>query len=146
MILLMNEYKRKHPRSRLSIGVRVAVAITGLILSVVLHELFHVIMHWGHITSVGLFTDSHTIFEVVVNDTPAGYDVNLEELVAYMITGIVILITTIIVWHLNDISDKRTLTQTLNLKDNELDDINVDEVLKMAYRRNPMVRVMERRV
>ncbi len=131
MIILMNEYARKHPKPRYGLGVRVVIAIIGLIMSVVLHELFHILVHWGHITSIGFFTDTHTIVEVIV-DVPNGYNVNSEELVAYMITGIVILITTIIVWHLTDVNDKRTLSQTLDMGDDGLDDINVDEVLNMA--------------
>ena len=69
--------------------------IIGLTLSVVLHELLHIILHWGNITAINFFPPNGNIVQVVAN-TPDGYNVMLEEIFAYAITAIAIIITVII--------------------------------------------------
>ena len=31
------------------------IGLIGFVLSIVLHELFHVLMHWGHVTAIHIF-------------------------------------------------------------------------------------------
>lgn len=96
----------------LRLDTRYAVAISGFIISIVLHELFHVVMHWGRIVSVGFFSSPDTIVQIV-SFAPQGYDVAAEEAAAYTITGIVILATIAVIWHMSDKKDTRTIGQIL---------------------------------
>jgi len=69
------------------------VLFVGLILSVVLHESFHIVMHWGNIEAIQLFPPSGNVAQVVTGPLPNGYNVMNEELIAYSITTVVLVIT-----------------------------------------------------
>ena len=99
---------QKRPTVRLD--ARFFVGAIGLVLSVALHELFHVLVHWGNITGVGVLTSPGTIAEITVV-TERGYDTSFEEAIAYMITGTVMLITIMIIWKLHDARDTRSFEQ-----------------------------------
>ena len=72
-----------------------AILIIGLVLSVVLHELFHVLLHIGHIQHIDVFPNNGNIAQVVV-DYQAGYNLALEEAFAYGITITLMLVTLVI--------------------------------------------------
>ena len=81
--------------------IRVLYACVGIILSVVAHELFHIMMHFGNITKIEFFPDFFSIVTITSN-VPAGYDFVAEEFVAYTITLIILLITCVDVVAIHD--------------------------------------------
>lgn len=93
---------------------RLVVACLGLILSVILHELFHICMHWGNVVGIQLFSESGTIAEVIVR-VPRGYDLETEEIIAYGITITVMLVTFYIVAKIHDSMDTRSLSEILHI-------------------------------
>lgn len=95
-------------------------------MSVVLHELFHVIMHWGEIVSVRIFPDLYTIVAIQSHSTP-GYNVSNEELIAYGITIVVLLATLDLITVFRDATDHRTSREILIGKSSELASLNQDE-------------------
>jgi len=116
----------------INIDVRVLVGLIGLLLSVLLHELFHVIMHWGHIVGVGLFTNPATIVEIVVS-VPKGYSTDFEELIAYTITVLTMLVTVIIICKIHDAKDTRTFNQIIFPKNSEMHHLSTTEVMKLTH-------------
>ena len=108
--------------------VRVLVAMVGLTLSVVLHELFHVLMHWGEVTHINFFPNLWTVVEIETAISP-GYDLDGEEIVAYGITLFVLLMTTVIVFRIKDSEDKRSVGQILFPKDKEMQKMDPSEML-----------------
>ena len=81
--------------------IRVIYALTGIVLSVVAHELFHILMHFGNITKIEFFPDFYSVLTITSN-VPPGYDFVAEEFVAYAITLIILLITCIDVAAIHD--------------------------------------------
>ena len=76
---------------------KILVALTfaiGLPLSIILHELFHVLMHLNDVVGVRLFSDGN-IVGIITKPMP-GYNHLPEELVAYLITAITLVITMVI--------------------------------------------------
>jgi|SRR5690606_14031804 len=101
---------------RLLIDPRVVVAVFGIILSIVTHELLHVVMHWSEISQVGLFPDRHAIVEIIFEPS-AVYDLAVEEGIAYTVTMITLILTSILISDVNDARDKRSVQQILFSKD-----------------------------
>lgn len=114
-------------------GVKVLVGLVGLLLSVVLHELFHVFMHWGEVVHIGLFPGHGVIAEVAVS-TPGDYDLIGEEIAAYMITLLVILATAMIICKIHDATDKRSASQILFARDSDMQRLSTSELLELASR------------
>lgn len=91
---------------------RVLIVACGIILSIIMHELFHVIMHWGEITSIHLLPNSSAIVEIVF--TPVhNYDLLIEELCAYGVTALTIMLTIALVHDINDSRDNRSVEQII---------------------------------
>lgn len=109
------------------------VGIIGLFLSVALHELFHILMHWGHITAIRILPNTSAIVEVDAMMAP-DYDLQVEETIAYSITFAVILITAIIMTKIIESRDRRTFGQTFLPKWSEMNDLNSDELVELAYK------------
>ncbi len=103
------------------------VGLIGLILSVVLHELFHIWMHWGDVARIGWFPDHSAIAEIVLS-TPEQYDFIGEEMVAYMITLLVILVTVIVICRIHDATDTRSTGQILFPKDAAMHKLHPSEL------------------
>lgn len=110
---------------------QILVGLIGAILSLALHELFHILMHWGHITHVYFFPSPGTIIELGVN-LPPDYDIDGEEMVAYMITFIVVLITILIIFKIQDSEDSRSAAQILFPKDKEMQKMNPAKMLELS--------------
>lgn len=98
--------------SRGYINTKLIIGGTGFVLSILLHELLHIIMHWHHIVGVQFFPDWFTVAELVV-DLPAGYDLDSEEFIAYGISAAVLIVTAILIAKVHDDSDKRTVSQMI---------------------------------
>lgn len=112
---------------------RTIVASVGIVLSVVLHEAFHVLVHWGNITSVEFFPDSHAIMAITAT-TQQGYDVHLEEGIAYMITFATLVVTAMVVSRLSDRKDGRTVAQMMIPRYSTLNKITQKEFFELATR------------
>lgn len=113
------------------IAVRVLVGVMGVILSLVLHELFHIVMHWGYITHVNFFPTPWTAVQIDAS-IPPGYDLNGEEIVAYGITLLVLLITTIIIFRIKDSEDERSTGQILFPDDRDMQTLSPSELLELS--------------
>lgn len=62
------------------------------------------------------------------------YDLQVEETIAYSITFAVILITAIIMTKIIESRDRRTFGQTFLPKWSEMNDLNSDELVELAYK------------
>ena len=76
-------------------STRIAIALTGVFLSVVLHELYHVAMHWGDVVAFRILPAPFVLAEVEFIFRP-GHSLFAEELVAYTISSLVIITTVFI--------------------------------------------------
>lgn len=110
------------------LDTRFLVAIGGGILSVALHELFHIIMHWGSITGIHLFGAGGAIAEVEFVAPPI-YDINIEELCAYTITAVTLLLTVKLLWELQDALSTKTSNDILTQNIHTFDHMNPIELL-----------------
>ena len=88
-------------------------------------------MHLGRITHIDFFP---TLWTVVKIDAaiPEGYDLDGEEVAAYGITVLVILITTIIIFKIKDSEDTRSSGQILFPHDKEMQKLNPAQLLKLS--------------
>ena len=106
--------------------LRVIVGACGVVLSVVMHELFHIIVHWGEVTDVNLFPDSHAIVEVLFVPS-AEYDLVVEEALAYMITMATIVLTAMLIHDIDDLRDNRSVEQIIMAKDYSSHNTNLEQ-------------------
>lgn len=113
--------------------LRTVITVVGLLMSVVLHELFHIIVHWGHIVRIQIFPDSGAIMEVT-SLTQKGYDPQVEEGIAYLITMVTMLITAALVFTIHDKRDTRSFTQTVFPKNTDMQSLSRRELLQLAGR------------
>lgn len=95
---------------------RVLVGLGGIILSVVMHELFHAVMHWGDIREVGLFPDRHAIVEIIFEPSTM-YDLAVEEGIAYTVTMATLILTAMLVSDIHEARDTRSVQQIILSKD-----------------------------
>ncbi len=109
---------------------KLAILIVGLILSVVLHELFHLVIHWGEITSVSFFRNG-AITEMVVLEHK-GDDLEGEELAAYFITLLVMMATVMAIYKVGDVTDTRTVRQILFPGRGDLKGMKTSDFFKLA--------------
>ena len=109
--------------------VRVLYALTGLLLSIIAHELVHVLVHFGDINAVHILPNLSTI--VALNlDSANTYDLNPEELVAYAVIGLVQLITIIDVFAIHD-SHSRKPIEKLIFKDEDISEADSKLLLQL---------------
>lgn len=95
--------------------IRIVVGAGGILLSVILHELFHIIMHWQEITAIALFPSTYAIVKITF--TPAHhYDLILEEALAYTITAITLVFTAMLLHDIRDQRDTRSTAQIIMAK------------------------------
>ena len=107
----------------------ILVCLIGGFLSLIAHEMVHVIMHWGHVSHVYIFPNPWTLVQVAT-DLPPGYDIVGEEIVAYTITFIVIVFTAVAALKIYDDSDERSPAEILFPDDPELQKINPTQLWK----------------
>lgn len=107
----MKQFTRRVRRyGRTFFNAKTIVALCGVILSVVFHELFHVVMHWGAIQKVELLTGRGALVSIT-SSVSHDYNVQYEELIAYGITLVTLLITAAIIGAMHDKEDRRTALQ-----------------------------------
>lgn len=80
--------------------IKFLILLVGMLLSIILHELFHYIMHYGNIIRIDFFTNNNIVQVIAI--TPKDYNVLGEELVAYLITIIVMILTVILITRIKD--------------------------------------------
>lgn len=107
----MKEFFRRV--SAVFFDLRFIVACCGTVLSVVAHELFHIIVHWGEITDINLLPDSQAIVEVLFIPS-ADYDIVTEEALAYTVTMATLILTAMLVSDIHDARDSRTVLQIIS--------------------------------
>lgn len=100
----------KKPQANLK--AEILIGIIGFILSISLHEGFHLLIHWDQIAGVRFFPNFYTVAELVVN-IPASYDLASEEFIAYAISATVLLLTAATIAAVYDSSDSRSVRQIL---------------------------------
>lgn len=130
----MKQFTRRVRRYRRAFfNSQTLVAAIGLILSVALHELFHVAMHWNTIINIELFPD-HAAIMAITSNTPSGYDVHYEELVAYGITLVTMLVTIAVICAIRDRKDTRSFAETVFPRDEQMQQLNAHELYELAVR------------
>lgn len=113
------------------VAVRVLVGIIGLVLSVVLHELFHILMHWDRIRHIEFFPNPWTVIRLDAWIPPA-YDLEGEEMAAYAITLFVLFITALIIFKIKDSEDTRSTSQILFPDDKEMQKLSPNQMLELS--------------
>lgn len=98
--------------TKILFDIRVLYGLGGIFMSVVFHELFHILMHLDEIKQISLFPDSHAIVSITTT-LSSGYSLNIEETIAYSITALVLLVTIIDVCAIHDSRDKKSFSKTL---------------------------------
>lgn len=132
----MKQFARRVRQTRRAFfDSRVIVAIIGILLSIILHEVFHVLLHWGSIVEVNLFTSHGAIMEIISRTAP-GYNAQLEEVGAYTITLITILCTAFVISKMHDKKDTRSFTQTVFPKNKAMQHLSPQELFELAARVN----------
>jgi hypothetical protein len=112
---------------------RVWIGCIGVALSLVLHEFFHILLHWGNIQSFVLFPDGKAIVEMVAY-VPVGYNVQLEEFIAYGITVATLLITLGLIWKVSDKRTTRTFRTAVLPKWSTLHQLESHELYELALK------------
>lgn len=107
------------------------ICLIGAVLSLMAHEMLHIILHWGQITHVDFFPNPWTIIEVAT-DLPKGYDIDGEEGIAYMITFIGIIITALVAFKVLDDNDERSPGEILFPDDPDLRKLPPSELWKQS--------------
>lgn len=92
--------------------IRLWYLLFGLLVSIIAHEAFHVMAHFGQIKEIQLFPNFYTIVEMHLS-APGSLPIYVEEGIAYTITVLILFITVIDVFEISDSRDKRTLNETL---------------------------------
>lgn len=118
-------------KSRGYVIVAILIGLLGLTLSLVLHELFHIFMHWGSVRHVNFFPHLGALVEVDVALAP-GYDLEGEEVAAYCITLLTILVTVAIIFMIGDSEDKRSSGQILFPNDKKMQKMNPSKMLELS--------------
>lgn len=102
--------KKKGQQSPLR--AKITIGVIGFILSIALHEGFHLLIHFHQIVGIRFFPNFYTIAELVI-DIPYDYDLASEEFVAYAISATVLLGTAALIARLSDCGDTRSANQIL---------------------------------
>lgn len=87
-------------------------------------------MHWGDITSISFF-QGDSIAEMIVLEH-RGNDIEGEELAAYLITLLVMILTIMTVYKISDSTDNRSAQQIIFGTDKDAPKIKSAEFLKLA--------------
>lgn len=114
-----------------SITLRVLVGFIGLFLSVALHELFHIVMHWNEIRHIDFFPTPWSMVQIDAV-IPKGYDLEGEEMAAYGITLFVLFITALIIFRMKDSEDKRSSGEILFPDDNKMQHLKPSKMLELS--------------
>ncbi len=109
----------------------IVVGVVGLLSSIALHEMVHIVSHWHQITGVRVFPNFYTVAELII-DLPPNYDLDGEEFLAYIISAAVLIATAIIMSKMYDAADTRTVSQILFPKQHPRTAVPVKQVSRTA--------------
>lgn len=98
--------------------LRIVIGVCGILLSIVMHELFHLILHWGEITTIHLLPNPATVVEILFVPT-FSYNLLAEEVCAYGITALTITLTAMLIHDINDQRDHRSVEQIILAKESD---------------------------
>lgn len=118
------------PKPQRYLWHKIVIMVIGLVLSVVLHEAFHIGVHWGEIESISFF-QGESIAEIIVTKH-SDSDIQNEEIAAYLITLLVIFFTVMIIYRINDATDTRTVRQILSEDSKDLQKMKSAEFAKLV--------------
>lgn len=93
--------------------VRVWYGLTGIIISIIAHEAFHLAAHMGNIEKISIFPNIFTVVEIT-ETAPGVLPHDIEEAIAYSITILILLLTIIDVYAISDSRDTRSVNQIIN--------------------------------
>jgi hypothetical protein len=113
--------------------IKLMIGLGGLVTSILFHELVHVAIHWGNIQSISFFSNEHSIVEIVAV-APVGYPVALEELLAYSVSGAVIVATAVYMRAFADKKSTKTFRQSLLPRWSSLHELSSQELIEIAHR------------
>ena len=108
-----------------------AIGLLGFVLSLALHELFHILVHWNHIRRIDFFPNLLTVVQVDVM-LPDGYDIDGEEIAAYGITLLVMILTVMAIYKVRDSDDQRSAGQILFPDDSKMQKLNPTDMLELS--------------
>lgn len=111
--------------------VQILIGLLGFTLSLVLHELFHILVHWNHIQHIDFFPNLLTVVQVDVM-LPAGYDIEGEEIAAYGITLLVMILTVMAIYKIRDTDDNRSVGQILFPNDRKMQKLDPSKMLELS--------------
>lgn len=114
-----------------SVTLRVMVGFVGLFLSVALHELFHVAIHWSDIRHIDFFPTPWSMVQIDAA-IPKDYDLAGEEMAAYGITLFVLFITALIIFKMKDSEDKRSSGEILFPDDANMQHLKPSKMLELS--------------
>ena len=118
-------------KSKKDLYIQILIGLLGFMLSLILHELFHILVHWNHIQKLDFFPNMMTVVQVDVM-LPAGYDIEGEEIAAYGITLLVMILTVMAIYKVRDTDDKRSVGQILFPNDRKMQKMNPSEMLELS--------------
>lgn len=125
----------KARKGALFLFLKIFVASVGVLLSIILHELYHIAVHWGNIQSVTLFPQTGVIVEIV-STAPPGHDTSFEEFIAYSITFTILFVTILSVLKIHDKGDTRDFRSSLLSRRSSLQELETFELIETAYKTN----------
>ena len=132
----MKQFTRRVRLARRALfDFRILIAVMGVILSILLHEAFHVALHWGSIASIHIFPSPMAIMAV---DSYRGLamDIHTEEAIAYGITLSVMVITAVAIGYVSDKKDSRSFTEIVFPKNKTMQAMSKRELFELAARVN----------
>ena len=118
---------------RVLLDVRAIYALCGIVCSVVAHELLHVFLHIGDISSVHIFPDWSTVVAIIVN-APTDFDVMQEEAFAYTISTAILFLTMIDVFAIHDSRSETSYRDALLPPESSSSDIDHAAFFALATR------------
>ena len=132
----MKQFTRRVRLARRALfDFRILIAVMGVILSILLHEAFHVALHWGSVASVHIFPSPMAIMAVdSYNDT--GMNIYTEEAIAYGITLSAMIGTAVLIGYISDKKDSRTFTETVFPHNKGMQNLSKPELFELAARVN----------
>lgn len=86
--------------------VRTLVFFSGVLASIVTHELFHIILHWGEIKSIHVFPNSEVIVEIILTSS-LPYNSAIEEALAYGISMITFIMSAMLIEDISQVKMER---------------------------------------
>lgn len=110
----------------------VVIILCGVLLSIVGHELAHLVLHFGHIAGIHILPTLGTGMEIlVIADRP--YDIDAEEFLAYAVSALIIVATSYAITKYHDRHDLHSVTNLLGIDSPELN-FSQTEIAHLAYR------------